>query len=650
MASGTITGSTSNRYITVRVTWSSVANEGNNTSTVTATLQARKSSESSESTYGTGTWYLVIDGQSQSFTKRVTMEANNTWVTIGTSTKTVNHTEDGTKTIAITASGKITSASTSWSSTSLSGTAALDSIPRQTKPTFDADTKEFGQSVHISLNPADDTFYHSVSYVWNGTTTLIANNVGTGLDFTIPASLISTIPNAASGTMDFVVTTYRANGSVVGTRTGSLTVTVPASCGPVINSIVLTDSGAQLPPEWGIFVNGMSVLHVNVNASGQYGATISSYVITALGQTKTGNNIDIAPIYQSGSINVSVTVTDSRGMTTSDSRAATVTVYDYASPVINSFSVVRCNQYGTPVDNGAYARVTIDCSISSLNGHNSMQIKISAKRSDAESYTQKRVVSPASTSHAATYVIDGIDPAYTYSIKAEVTDELATSWKDGTLAPEGAIISWRDGGIGIAFGKSAEEDYTAEFGWIIHGRRGAVLDQPLGTESGGTGNADGTIPLANVTIDNDSATAFVNSIKGAILNAMYPVGSLYITANSTSPAGLLGGTWEQIKDRFLLAAGDNHAAGEDGGAESQTIDGHTHRSPVGKRGNTAIALNPGMTGDTVTFAATAKPAWASSSNTTRYTDVTSYNTGSGGGHTVNTMPPYLAVYVWKRIA
>ena len=650
MASGTITGSTSNRYITVKVEWSSVVDEANNRSTVTANLYCRKSSESSDGTTGSGTWYLVIDGQSTTINKRVELSPNNSWLYMGAATKTITHTEDGTKSAIITVSGKITSASTSWSSTSLSGTAILDSIPRQTKPTFDADTKEFGQSVHISLNPADATFYHSVSYVWNGTTTLIADNVGTGLDFTIPTALISTIPNAASGTMDFIVTTYRANGSVVGTRTGSITCTVPASCAPVINSIELSDSGAQLPPEWGIFVNGMSVLHVKVNASGQQGATISSYVISALDQVKNGNDIDIATIYQSGSIRVSVTVTDSRGMSTSDSAAATVTVYDYGAPVINSFSAVRCNQYGTPVDNGAYARVTIDCSISSLNGHNGMEIRIYAKRSNESSYTQKRLITPSSTSHSASYIIADIDPAYTYAIKAEVKDALATSWQEGTLAAEGAIISWRDGGIGIAFGKTAEEDYTAEFGWIIHGRRGAVLDQPLGTESGGTGNADGTIPLANVTIDNDSATAFVNSIKGAILNAMYPVGSLYITVNSTSPAGLLGGTWEQIKDRFLLAAGDNHAAGEDGGAESQTIDGHTHRSPVGKRGNTAVALNPGMTGDTVTFAATAKPAWASSSNTTRYTDVTSYNTGSGGGHTVNTMPPYLAVYVWKRIA
>ena len=41
----------------------------------------------------------------------------------------------------------------------------------------------------------------------------------------------------------------------------------------------------------------------------------------------------------------------------------------------------------------------------------------------------------------------------------------------------------------------------------------------------------------------------------------YPVGSIYLSINSTSPDELFGGTWEQIKDTFLLACGDTYAAG-----------------------------------------------------------------------------------------
>ena len=43
--------------------------------------------------------------------------------------------------------------------------------------------------------------------------------------------------------------------------------------------------------------------------------------------------------------------------------------------------------------------------------------------------------------------------------------------------------------------------------------------------------------------------------KSELLNAVYPVGSIYISVSETSPHDLFGGTWERLKDRFLLAAG-----------------------------------------------------------------------------------------------
>lgn len=56
-----------------------------------------------------------------------------------------------------------------------------------------------------------------------------------------------------------------------------------------------------------------------------------------------------------------------------------------------------------------------------------------------------------------------------------------------------------------------------------------------------------------------------------IADLIYPVGSIYMNVNSTSPATLFGGTWEQLKDRFLLGAGDSYAAGDTGGSASHTL-------------------------------------------------------------------------------
>lgn len=45
-----------------------------------------------------------------------------------------------------------------------------------------------------------------------------------------------------------------------------------------------------------------------------------------------------------------------------------------------------------------------------------------------------------------------------------------------------------------------------------------------------------------------------------VLNA-YPVGSIYMSVNSTNPGELFGGTWEQIQGRFLLGQGSGYSAG-----------------------------------------------------------------------------------------
>ena len=82
-----------------------------------------------------------------------------------------------------------------------------------------------------------------------------------------------------------------------------------------------------------------------------------------------------------------------------------------------------------------------------------------------------------------------------------------------------------------------------------------------------------------------------------LLNLVYPVGSIYWSSNNTNPSTLFGGTWTQIKDRFILAAGDSYTNGAIGGAAtvtltvsnmpshkhsftpSGTVSSHTHTGP-----------------------------------------------------------------------
>lgn len=63
----------------------------------------------------------------------------------------------------------------------------------------------------------------------------------------------------------------------------------------------------------------------------------------------------------------------------------------------------------------------------------------------------------------------------------------------------------------------------------------------------------------------------MTQLMSSVFNAIYPVGSIYTSTDSTSPASRFGGTWERIQDRFLLTAGSTYAAGNTGGSATHTL-------------------------------------------------------------------------------
>lgn len=140
--------------------------------------------------------------------------------------------------------------------------------------------------------------------------------------------------------------------------------------------------------------------------------------------------------------------------------------------------------------------------------------------------------------------------------------------------------------------------------------------------------------------------------KSELIDLVYPVGSIYMSVNSTSPATLFGGTWSQLKDRFLLGAGSSYTNGDTGGAATVTlttsqIPAHTHvqqyynESLAGFR---AMGYTDGSnSGGSPKILDLDSLYTASTTNS-----LTTESTGGGGSH--NNMPPYLVVYMWKRTA
>lgn len=140
----------------------------------------------------------------------------------------------------------------------------------------------------------------------------------------------------------------------------------------------------------------------------------------------------------------------------------------------------------------------------------------------------------------------------------------------------------------------------------------------------------------------------------SIIDLIYPVGSIYMSVNSADPGTLFGGTWQQIKDRFLLSAGDTYAAGKTGGSANAVVVKHLHQPSTGDGFNAYMSGTVERVRLGTSTASSARYAIVGKKNASsadasglRYAASTDYNGVDGAG---KNMPPYLAVYVWQRIS
>lgn len=118
----------------------------------------------------------------------------------------------------------------------------------------------------------------------------------------------------------------------------------------------------------------------------------------------------------------------------------------------------------------------------------------------------------------------------------------------------------------------------------------------------------------------------------------YPVGAIYLSVTDVNPATLFGGTWEAIGGRFLLGANSTYAAGSTGGESAHKLT--TSEMPRHSHTLDNYNVSAGNTTAYMTVQAQAKVGYNG--------NVQTLYTGGDGSH--NNMPPYLAVYMWKRTA
>lgn len=525
------------------------------------------------------------------------------WYDLGTKTITVDHDAKGEATVTLSAEWH-SGFTSQWTpaSLSVSGKVTLPTIPRASSLAVPALT--LGSSATLDVTKADSSYTHKITYAWGTHSGTVTDRTGdTSIAWTPPMELASDIPNAASGVGTLTITTYDGD-SVLGSLSYSFTASVPSSAAPVV-TVALSDAGGYADT-YGAYVQAKSRLRAVTTASGQYGATVKGCALAVSGLTASGLTATSGVLPESGTVGYTVTVTDSRGLVTV--LRGTITVLPYAAPGIRSISVARCDADGADDPAGAYALVSFVGAVSPLGDQNTAAYAIRYRPQGADTWSSQAV--PAASGQYAPSA-SGVIPAAVdtvYEVCVAVTDAMGRTDSLIVVLPSAQVLFRTAPAVdGLSIGQYLTEAATLIVGGLI---KHLKLPGPAAVLFGGK-------PL---------------------LDYLHPVGSIYQSTDPTSPADLFGGTWEQIKDRFLLAAGDSHAAGSTGGEEEHILTAaemanHTHgydyTGQSDATGTGAIKIvSPGSTANAYTGKATS----------------------NCGGQAHNNMPPYLAVYTWRRTA
>ena len=616
----------SNGWASLRIFYSSSYDPSTNRSTVTITPQLKSAYNygtdyrlydaiynNTAGIYGNGTKLFAL-GPISGSTYLSCGSATNTWASFNRSFSfTVSHNASGDASFTVgvlgsvrhyynggatvspvgsTASGTITihenAASSIASSTSAAATQSAYSLTMN---------RSLPTNTHVAVfRCGEDTLYTSELFE-------------TSLHFTIPRDWFADYPDLAVLSVTVSVQTYSGNGTALGSPvTASLTVTADALMRPKLSDgwVSLSPYNSGAVSGFTGYIRGYSRAEAvfdtaKIDMSDALGAAIASFSVSCQGESASEAPYR-TPTLSATSVTVVCTVTDTRGRTASESFP--LSVMDCAAPVMTGQSVFRCDSSGTADEDGAYLSVKALVSCSALNGQNSCTLS-AAVRTAGGSYGAETALSGGVPA-----VIGPSSPDLSYTVRFTAVDTLGSSVVYYVSVPTRKwAMKFRSGGRGVAFGKAAEADDVFEIadGWAVKSK--------------------------------------------GIVDLVYPVGSIYMSVGSTSPQALFGGTWERIEDHFLLASGTTYAAGASGGEAvhqltADEMPGHTHElrgwifsgaaSSQGYKYGLPYQSGNGRMNPMNDPYNTSQVPWG--------------NVAAGGDQPHNNMPPFLAVYIWKRTA
>lgn len=446
------------------IAWSATWNESSMLWTVNWSATAQGGSTAGRwSTVFSGS-VTVTDGtntlQTKSMSGQIEQAKNNTVLLSGSFT--VGTDTNGNRNLAFSGQFQFETTATSGKSSGAQ-TFALDQKAMAStisSVTQNVTVGSSGGAVTVNISRKSTSYTHTVKWTF-GSNTATQTGQTTSASYTIPASWLSAIPNAASGTGTVTVTTFNGSTQVGTAATASFTIT--AGVNPSIGSVSVAARGTAYSAGVSGYIAGYSTALITASSvAGVNGSTIKKVEFIRDGAVLSSNT---TPTYTyttgtltGSSATFSVRVTDSRGRTATKAASA-VTIQAYSLPAITA-NAFRSNSSGTAADDGTYIRITASAT-ATPSANSITALTYATKTTTASSYSSEANIGSGVTA-------SGFSNTTSYDVRIKATDKLGgVACKYFTIPTASYTMDFKVGGKGVAFGKVAETDELVDSEWSI---------------------------------------------------------------------------------------------------------------------------------------------------------------------------------------
>lgn len=511
----------------------------------------------------------------------------------------VNHNDEGKASASYTAS-----ADTNWSlgDASISGNFNLPTIPRSDRVTSPT-TIYVEKTYTITTTQNSSSFTHTIKYSCGSVSGTIATGVGSSCTWTIPKTLYETFTDYSYAEGKYICETYSGS-KLIGTTETTFYVYADGDLARPTHTFEYntTDSiSSTLTGSSKGIIKGISDISYTITGIPKYGASIQNYYLSTSKKYPQVPNTGTIKAVTSNKYYVSVR--DTRYIYSIQTEETLTPFVDYVMLAITDLTLERENELSKNVYmnlKGNYFNGNFGATSNSLTAL--LYYKESTSNTWSSAITLKPTISENTFSISNQLVGSIFDYQKDYDFKVVLNDKVFT---DETINATRTVTR------GTPLLDIGENDI------LFHGKK--LVD-------------------------------FIEEKVRMNVDLMYPVGSIYLSVNSTNPSQLFGGTWKQWgTGRVPVGIDTNNSkfntVEKTGGEETHKLsidEMPRHRVPFPQNfGTPAKSASDYTTDEYKTLAATKDAGYLNRTGQTSYV---------GGDKYHNNLQPYITCYMWKRTA